>query len=172
MIMKMKVKSVLKSRMRLFGWALLLALPVVLVTSCSKDDDEKGDNYANAIAGTYEGTLTSSEGISFGTPTVTIEATGVNAVVIKTAIVIPADVSPTQSDFSLPVECPAAVTLENGNYKVSGAMTVPIPAMNVSVQIDGTITSGTEQTATLTIAPSLSGAPLGLFNYIGTKSVK
>jgi hypothetical protein len=175
--MKIQVKSALKSLRGSFGRALLLVLPVVLV-SCSKDDKKDVEVHdATAVAGTYVGPLTNVDEDSFGNLTLTIEATKADSIVIRTNI----DLSEATHipEFSLPVVCPAKVTFVNDHYVVSGSteVTVPIPnfptAMALQVQIAGTITAGEVKTATLTITPSIAAIPemeLGQYTYVGVKS--
>ncbi|MDR1122133.1 MAG: hypothetical protein LBM08_14660 [Dysgonamonadaceae bacterium] len=184
--MKMQVKSVLKSRMRFLGWALLLVLPMVLVTSCSKDDDEEGGTppktgEISAITGTYTGALTmDTEGgsVQIGAPELTIEAKGADSVLIKTQIDLNhlAEIGLPALPVVLDVECPSGVTFADGKYTVNGTTTVSIymgpEPTPLPVSINGTITSTAEGTAVeINITPAgMDG--VGPFKYTGTKSVK
>jgi hypothetical protein len=178
--MKMKVKSESKSQVRWFGWALLLALPMLLVTSCSKDKDEEGSD-VSAITGTYIGVLTMDvEGVPMlvGSPDLTVEANGAGKVMVKTQIDLSqmSQVGLPGLDLVLDVACPANVVFANGKYDIEGSTTVSVPVMGVPlplpVSINGTITpavAGT--TAVINITPNL--AAMGMdqiqFKYTGGK---
>ncbi|MDR1122132.1 MAG: hypothetical protein LBM08_14655 [Dysgonamonadaceae bacterium] len=166
--MKMQVKSVLKSRIRFFGWVLLLVLPMMLATSCSKDDDD-----ISSIMGTYKGTLYCLENDIFVPLGIIpsdlfIESGGGNNAVVKTTI----DLMSTITDFSLEVNCPVSITTGNGVYTVAGETKVSIPNIPVSVpvSVSGTIQTGLLKKAVILITPEALGFDLSSFKYEGVLS--
>jgi hypothetical protein len=186
--MKMRVKSVLKSRMRCCRWALLLVLPVVLVTSCSKDDDDSTPTETgniSVITGTYTGALkmdTEGGPVQIGAPDLTIEAKGADSVLIKTQIDLSqlAEIGLPALPVVLNVECPTGVTFADGKYTVNGTTTVSISigpgVVQLPVSINGIITStAAGTTVEINITPDFSStgmSDIGSFKYTGNKSVK
>jgi hypothetical protein len=169
--MKKQVKSVLKSQMRWFSWVLLLVLPLVLVTSCSKDDGKKDDGNkegggaSSAIAGTYSGSLSmlqlDGSYSPFGPADLIIRADGADKAVINTTISLPAPLT-----LSLDVNCPVNVTATDGGYTVAGETTVSISIYPtpIPVSVNGTIQTGNVKTAIIQIIPT----NLGQFKYEGS----
>ncbi|MDR2628032.1 MAG: hypothetical protein LBC40_08385 [Dysgonamonadaceae bacterium] len=184
-----QVKSMFASPLRCLGWVLLLALPLMVVTSCSKDDEEGNLD----PTGKYVGALYSSaDGFAAPVATLmelTVEAKSGDEYIIKTTI----DVSGLSEGAIgvLDVECPVTIVKEGDGYKVSGqtSVSVSVPIMGsipLPVQLSGIIKSATPDIgqdivsttglsvvmAEIDIAPQYGTIlpDLGTFKFKGAKS--